>query len=106
MNVKKTVAALILAIIIAMGSLASAQENNAKEDSNPAEEQSISRIQIKGMIEKTADGAALMDGETAYLLKGKKDLDLFVGKTVLVTGDGYTSDSEMIIVVKQIQELK
>ena len=106
MNVKKNLTMLTFAAMIAVGSLASAQENNAETVPKPAEGQSIARIQIKGVVEKINNDVILLDGETTYLLKGEKDLDSFAGKTVMVTGDGYASDAGMVLLVKQIAELK
>ncbi|WP_022665635.1 hypothetical protein [Desulfospira joergensenii] len=106
MNSKKTLTILITSAMIAMGSLASAQDTNTGTVPKPAGEQSVSRVQVKGVIEKTAKGVTLLDGENTYLLECEEDLGSFAGKTVMVTGDGYTSDAGMVILVRQISEFK
>ena len=106
MNMKKNVTMLTLAAMIAAGSVSFAQNNKTDAESEPTEEQSVAQVQVKGVLEKTAAGIVLLDGETAYLLKGKKDLEPLLGKTVMVTGDGVSSDAGMEILVKQIAVLK
>lgn len=102
MKAKKILIMLTTAAIIAMGSLASAQDNNAGTETEA--EESISQVQIHGVVQKTDDRVTLFDGQTTYLLKSEKNLDSFAGKTVTVTGDGYTSDDGMVLHVKEITE--
>jgi hypothetical protein len=110
----KEILMLTIAAMIAMGSLAYAQDNNAgtepaaAQDNNAGTEsvagQSVSQIQAHGVVEKTDHGVTLFDGKTTYLLKSENDLDSFAGKSVTVAGHGYTSDTGMVILVNQIVE--
>jgi len=84
--------------------MAYAQQPSAGDET--AVEQATAQVRVKGLVEKTTDGVFLSDGNTVYALKGEKDLSPYIGKTVLVIGEGTSSDQGMDILVEQIVELK
>ena len=112
MKFKKELILLLTATMIAMGSLVYAQDSNVASDAEPKDakeagtEQVHHQIQVKGVVEKTDNEVTLFDGKTTYLLKGKIDLDPFAGKAVIVIGDGYSTDTGMEILVRQIAEFE
>ena len=104
MTIKKQMTILIAAAMVAAAPAAYAQQSSA--DDAPAAEQAVSQIRVKGLVEKTDDGVALNDGDTLYMLKGEKDFSSYIGKTVLVTGRGASSEQGMEILVEQLVEVK
>jgi len=104
MNIKQNLTILITATMMAASSMAYAQQPSAGEA--VAAEQATAQVRVKGLVEKTADGVTLSDGESVYTLKGDKDLTAYTGKTVLVVGEGTSSDQGMEILVEQIVEVK
>lgn len=104
MKIKKNLTILITAAMTAAASMTYAQQPGA--DEQPAAEQATSQVRVKGMVEKTADGVTLSDGGTIYALKGEKDFSPYIGKTVLVIGEGSSSDSGMEILVDQIVQVE
>jgi len=104
MTIKKSLAILTTAAMMATASMAYAQQPGANEE--VAAKSAVSQVRVKGLIEKTVDGVTLSDGDIVYTLKGEKDFSPYIGKTVLVIGEGTSSDMGMQILVEQIVEVE
>ena len=104
MTIKKSLTILTTAAMMAAASMTYAQQPSAKEDA--AVQTAVSQVRVKGRIEKTVDGVTLSDGDAVYTLKGEKDLSAYLGKIVLVIGEGTSSDQGMQIMVEQIVEVE
>jgi hypothetical protein len=108
MNFKKNLAIMTITAMMTAGPLAYAQEPGTKTETRAATTQAATQeIRVKGIVEKTDKGITLAAGEKTYLLRGKTDLSSYAGKTVIITGKGYTSDAGgMVILVSQVIEMK